>query len=436
MAERSYTKGMLSLMFFMNIASAHVTKHETDIFGRFLAWQQVYKDRSIVELRNHLDDNFLHNFKQQYLKNIIQLKPLVPFLTTFTGGQIQEEGAVLRSPMNQGLQHNLSFLYEHVEHDVKGLINELVRSGFCTEKANTEEQANHFDLTVEKYKALIRLLFVQSDSFLENEYQLALANRLLEYCFSDTTFQHYKTLLTNYEYYPLARFVNTAVWYILVGEGWKHWHANTLDVLKKSYDQGKEIVYIAGGTDFYHLLRQGIYNIRIIDPFLPTQVRYYSEGWNYLINDDSVDNEIRFGPACKSIKMKCVSNVAGEAFSVKLSTGNVISIKKAVITWNIYDSDNKHIGQVVIERRPATQSDFDTPENKSLIMSYDEMLFIAEPDILNGWGIDPKLLSDGFNMNVKQLRNPITKNMLCNIRIASLLNFSDFKFINLASDPT
>lgn len=412
------------------------SKHETEVFGKWLAWQQIYYDRNIAALKNELNDTFLKNFKNQYEKNLVNLKPLATLLSAISENQIQKDSFHLHPPMTMGMQSNLGLLYEKLEHNVETFVTYLVENGMASSEINDFEQKNHYDQTIEKYKAFNRLLFAQDDLYKENEYLIALANRLFEYCYDSKTFAHYQTLLTTYKHYPVARYLNASIWHILVGDGWKHWHDHTLQALKAHAQNGSEIVYIAGGTDFYHLLREGIYNITIIDPFLPTQSRFYSEGWEFLISENSLDSEIRFGPACKSIKMKCVDCKIGEPFYAKLSNGNVLTMKKNVITWHVFDRDGQQIGHVIINRRPVVQDDFVVHENKSFIMSYDEMIFIALPDMLNGWGIDPTKLSDALQINIKQLRKSVDRNILCNIRIGSMINLTDLRFINLASDPT
>lgn len=416
--------------------SAFITAHETNIFARWLTCQQVYVDRNIADLQQEVGDSFLQNFKKQYEANLPALRELTPLLSQITNNGIQEDGHNLQAPINEYMAANFCYLYQAMEEDMPKVLDSLIISGMASAQHNYQELSVPAASVIEKYKAFSTLLFAQEDSFRQNEYRLAFANRLFEYCFNDATFPHYQNILTTHDFHPAGRFINTALWNALVGDGWKEWHENVLCQLKQQADEGNEIVYLAGGTDFYQLLRRGIYNITIIDPFLPTQERYFSEGWEFLISPNSLENEIRFGPSCNSIKMKCIGYEVGEPFYSKLSDNNILSLKKSAIVWNVYDRDNKPIGHVNIIRRPITQSDFIKHPQISLLMSYDELTYVALPDILSGWGIDPTILDNELTIHVKQLRKPISKNILCNIRIASMLNVSDLKFISLASDPT
>lgn len=418
------------------VSLSAITKHETDIFGKWLAWQQVYDDRSIADLKNSLDDQFVALFKSHYEKSVVQLRGLAPVLAAISNNNIQPGKFQIQAPLDEQMKDTLAFLYDALDNNQIAFVDYLINNGMADAKINWEDQNVHYDNTIEKYKAFGRILFPQNDTFKENEYLLAVANRLFEYEFSDATTEHFQKLLTSYELYPVARFISAFVWFHLVGEGWKHWHSNMLNSLVQEAARGKEIVYIAGGTDFYHLLRQGIYNITVIDPFLPTQARFYSEGWNFLISDEALGSEIRFGPSCNSIKMHCEGYVKGEQFYSKMSNNQILSLRRGIITWNVYDRNNNKIGHVIIHRRPAMQEDFIYDDTKAFAISYDEMTFVAIPDMLNGWGIDPTMLSPDFKMYVKQLRSPITKNTLCNIRVSAMLNMADLRFINLGSDPT
>src|SRR5258708_21754380 len=103
--------------------------------------------------------------------------------------------------------------------------------------------------------------------------------------------------------------------------------------------------------------------------------------------------------------------------------------------WNVYKRNSDQVGRVTMLRRPLMQDDFKVAHNRSFLMSYQELTHIAMPDILNGWGIDPTLFDDTIKIYVKQLSRPIGKDILYNIRIASMLNVSNLGFINLAPNP-
>lgn len=431
---------MVGIIFITHGAlSAKNEIHETQIFSKWHAWQQKYYDKNLATLAQSLDSAFPQLFKKNYQENLTKLKPLTPFLSLISNNQISPDGFNFRTPMDKEFQENMSFFYAAAESDISNLVLCLVKNNFCYPGIDQAEQTQHFDITIDKYKALGALLFGNEDSLVQKENLFAFANRLFEYCYTDATTNHYQTLMTSADLYPVARFINATMWYQLVGEGWKHWHANTIDALKRSTLQGKTVKYIAGGTDIYQLLREGIYNISVIDPFLPSQERFYSEGWEFLIESDDavsgIGDEIRFGPDCNSIKMKRSFVITGDSFTMKTSDNSVVSFKKSITTWDVFDRSNKKIGAITFHRRPVEQNDLIQDPASTLLVSYDELIYIALPEILHGWGIDPSLFSDNFTIYTKQLRNPVTKSTMLNIRTVGLINFADLRFINLGSDP-
>jgi hypothetical protein len=422
------------------ISAQATTKHEMEIFGKWHAWQQVFYDPNIAELKDGLDDAFLNSFKNTYQKNVAALRHMNPVLSGLTNGMIGPDGFQLRSPMDEQMKLNLAILYDQIEKSMPEFIESLMRLGINNAITAQEEEQSHYDIVIEKYKAFSNLLFSQTDSFKQGELIFAFGNRLFEYAFDPKTFSHFKKLMTSHELYPAARFVNAIVWHSLVGDGWKHWHANALESVVAKAAQGDELVYLAGGTDFYQLLRKGVRNITIIDTFLPTQERFYSEGWMFLLNGDDgtcgIDDEIRFGPECDSIKMKRVDFKEGEPFYSKLSNGKILTLKKTVTTWHVFDRHDKHVGHVVLCRRPVNQDDFAVRDKVTFLMSYDELAHCSLPDVLNGWGIEPSLMDDAIQIYSKQHRKPLTKQHMLNMRLASMINLADMKFINLGSDPT
>ncbi len=411
-------------------------KQGTEVFEKWVKVQHVLEDRSLADMVLLLNDNYLKQFRTFYENNFMLLKPLTGFLQPLTAGQINQHGYQFQETMPMIMKENLSGVYDCLENNTKDFIELLKQQTFSAPDINKMEMSVHFDATVDKYKALTRLLFKQEGSFNEDEYLLAMANRLLEYCFQDQTFGHYQALINNQAYYPVARFLHSTLWYYLVGDGWKHWHKNTLNALKQSSDNGNRIIYPAGGADLYMLLQHGIYNITVVDPFLPSQQRYYSEGWDWLVNGE-VGDEIQFCPPYRHITLKRTAFTPGDSFYAKLSTGNVAMLKKSMTTWMVFDGRTQEVlGSIVIDRRFTDQQDFKPDTNKIIVMSYDELIYAISPDTLDGWGINPDLLEDTQHIFVKQLRQPMTKSMLQNMRVATIMNMANLKFINFASDPS
>jgi len=218
--------------------------------------------------------------------------------------------------------------------------------------------------------------------------------------------------------------------------GWHNWSSQCLKNLKQAADEGKRIVYIAGGSDLYQLITRGIYNITVIDPQLPSQPKYYTNEWAWIMKGAGQDggrgDQIVFEE--QKITMTRVGYLeVQKPFKARLEDGQVISINPSKTTWMITDKEGKQLGTYILERRFVEQNDFKTTDDRALLISFNELFFIALPDALNGWRIEPSKFDDNFTMFVKHLHEPVAKAEVCNIRTAAMLNASDFKFICLGS---
>ena len=412
-------------------------RNEYDVFKKWIKCQRVYGDRDLSALSENLNDEFLDLFKNRYEQGIAFLGETSPYLKTLTNGKINEIGYSLKPPMSNEMKENLARVYKSIDKTPALFIESLKTSGFASEKINEEEESKskNFNETIEKYKALTRAIFAQKNTFSEDECLFAFANRMFEYCFEPATFPHYREILLEHSFAPISRFLQGIIWYYLIGDGWKHWHKNTLESIKQKHDDGHEIVYIAGGNDLLQLLKNGIYNIRVVDPFLPPQARYYSKGWEWLIKGKKND-EITCDFSDKRIVLRRTSIEDGEDFWARLSSDKFIELKKCETKWTIYEADNnKEVGTLTFDRRCVTQKDMELKEKKVLLASYDELIYQALPNMLDGWGIDTKKISPEQKIYVKQFRKPIDVNVLNNMKVAALINFAHLRFINFASDP-
>ena len=153
------------------------------------------------------------------------------------------------------------------------------------------------------------------------------------------------------------------MWSNLVGSGWVHWNSECLNALKQESDKNKEIVYIAGGSDIYQMIKHGIYNIRVIDPFFPAQDIYNVDGHNWLITGD-IGDTIKFDFSNKEIVMKRTGyKKLKENLIFALPGKNSVHVPKSETTWKLYEN-NKFLGTVTFERRCTNQKDFDLQPNK------------------------------------------------------------------------
>ena len=215
------------------------------------------------------------------------------------------------------------------------------------------------------------------------------------------------------------KFLNKNTWYYLAASEWKSWHENTLVRLKKAADAGKTVVYIAGGSDIYQLLKAGIYNIVNIDPLYPSQEKYYSEGWDFLARgegeDGGIGNLVKIETHRKLVMRRESYRQNGFVVQDKEILGKKISIPESTTTWSISDRYGKKLGSYTLLRRFVTQEDFVTSPGKVFTISFNELYFIMRTGP-RSWGINPRKFSENLEFHVKQLRKPLTYPVLMNIR--------------------
>lgn len=402
------------------------TKEASDVFGKWVYWQYAYQDRDITEAQKTLKTNSWRTFKKTSFRQTT-LKDQVSALFDFPD-------ATTRRFLPSKRRMTFSNFYSCFNHDVQGFLDHLKARNFATKAVEKEEKKVSIFDTIDKYKAFMKSFFKHiDDEKLQNEYLFGTANRLFEFCFDEKTFPYFNELLEKPEFHPIARFLYSVVWYHLVGEGWKDWHQNCLDGLKKEHDQGKRITYVAGGNDVYQLLKHGIYNIDIIDPMLPSQPDYYAEGWLWLIKQNGLGDKINFDFGDKSVVMKRTAYKEYELFDAALSTGDNVKIRHSKTTWKVCDKKNKKLGTIVIDRRFAHQADFYTNPKKALLLSFNEMYFVDAPKSFGGWGIDTSVVKPDTSVYVKQLRKPITQSLWTRLRKA---DDAPFSFILLGSCAT
>jgi hypothetical protein len=293
---------------------------------------------------------------------------------------------------------------------------------------------------LEEYKDIIQLMFLDNDFLVSYKYLFTLANKFFEFCFYPDTWKIFEDLQINNADHPIAKLFYAIMWFHLAGSGWKNWSGSALKNIKKEAEQGKEIVYIAGGSDIYQLIANGVYNIRIIDPMLPSQPKYYSQGWSFLIHpladvgvryvgDYSYDSDqtwdtqlgigdvITFDSFGKKIIMKRENfSFLGETLKAMLSNGKVVEIEKSKTEWGFYDEKGARLGRFIIERRFVEQCDFEMSNDKAFLISFNELYFISTTKVKGGWGMNPYRFDDNFNIHVKQLHKPVDVAVVKNMR--------------------
>lgn len=409
-------------------------KSDKEVFCKWIEWQKVFDDCSLERTAQNFNQSYWSRFVARYQEQADRLASFRPFIKNVIGCRPTKKNIIKGLPdeTNQRLEQ----LYSWFDHDIAALLKYMKKNEFLCDDVNDEEQEADIDDVIKKYKGLLKLFFDDSDKLVREKSLFAFSNRMFEFCFGLDTFDTFHNILNEQSLHQLGRFCYVAMWFYLVGEGWKHWHRECIDALVKHAQAGKEILYIAGGNDIYELIKAGIYRIRVIDPMLPSQPDYYAEGWDFMLKGcqtDGIGDRIQLD--CDGKKMVMVREKYSEdgCFDAALSTNKTVSLPNSVTEWSIYDEQGQKLGYVIFERRFCNQSDFDSKPASVPLCSFNEMYFVSMPEHLYGWGIDLKKIPEDFVMLVKQLRKPVSRKIMKNVAKGEESNFS---FIMLGSCAT
>ncbi|MEX0940563.1 MAG: hypothetical protein WDZ41_04340 [Candidatus Babeliales bacterium] len=390
----------------------------------FNPWQ--YEEKPFTEFsftknnKNHNAELFFINLKNRlknYPASLRQIKHLCC-------GYKKEKFLIEQLEIIHGIACN---------HEIATLCDYFIKCYGTSYTLNQEEKHASIDKVMAKYNSILRLCSLSSKRNEQNQFLYTLANDFFFFCFDPNTFYDFMQLTDKSNYHPLIRMIYSIIWIHLGSKGWCTWHHHTIENLKKESLQGKEIVYIAGGTDIYQLLKNGIYTIRVIDPFLPTQNTYYSNGWRTLVGGrdiDQIGDEIHIPFDDTTIILKRIDYKQHGPFFAQLSNGKKRRLPESTTLWHVYKKDTqKKCGVITINRRFTQQNDFSYSPKKTLLLSYNELYFIATSGE-QSWGIDVHKLDPQLNIYIKQLRNPISKKILKNISYTDQI---DFSFIQLGN---
>ncbi len=290
---------------------------------------------------------------------------------------------------------------------------------------------------LEPDKKQLQIMCNNHDPLRNNASNFALANNLFDWCFTMPTSELFLNMHFDQASYPTLRFLYTALWSILSEKGWIDWHDMCLKQLKQEHDAGKAIMYIGGGCDIWQLLRYGIYNVTIIDPMLPMQERYYIKDYNFLLSgtgkNNGLEDEIIMQSCGETITLKRVVYEKKEKYiTVDLPSGQARCIPLSITEWAVFDEQQNQRGKIVFGRRMATQHDFAMSQDNVLLLSWNELACIID----GTWKIDTTIFLADTKIFVKQLKKPVTKEIIDTMCMAVKHNKSNFRFISLGSNIT
>jgi len=407
------------------------TKTAEQVFAKWLNKEQVFHDHDLEQLKDQITPDYAATVKEKFAELHSVMTQFNPFLASFYATKT-ESPSDFNVALNSQLKEKLAKIYFMVEHDMPGFVAFLQNNGFESGKLNNSDTESNFRDIILRDRGLIEMFFANKDPKVETEHLRAVANRFFEFCFDPETWPMFEALINHDDSHPIVRILYATTWYYMAGNGWKYWNKSCIDNMKKEADKGKKIVYIAGGSDIYQLLRHGIYNIEVIDPQLPTQPKYYSEGWDWLIKKDAVGDEITMGLPDKKLLLRRESYSEDGTFRAKLVTEAIVDLPKSTTEWVVYDqASNKKLGTVTLSRRFSTQEDFVQNDKQIVMISFNEMYFVVTPNQSKSWGINPEQFAPDFQLYAKQLREPVSREVMINMRKTEL---SKFSFIALGTE--
>ena len=393
------------------------TVRSATVFNKWISAQAIREDVSFGSLVDDVTPDSTEYFIKQVPPAMrTQLLFMFPRTMRFTDMTSDEIGKVAT---------HLKKMAGFLESNIPGFVDYLAANKFTTAEINQADvqdmENGRLSDVYQKYRRFLESMMFHGDMKYYSSLN-GIANQFLNTVFTRRPMPIFGTFLTRLKTMRLCSFVRRSSGIIGTGE-WRSWHQNTLDNLKREYDQGKEIVYIAGGSDIYQLLKRGIYRIRNIDPLYPTQTKYYSEGWDFLavgkgagsgIGDRIVFDQDEFSGRKLVMRRISYKRIGTLLENVEIAETNV-SIPKSETVWSIEDGDGKRLGTYTLERRFCTQNDFVTGPGRALLISFNELYFIVTKNDEN-WGIKPELFAENFKFHVKQVRAPLSREVIMNMR--------------------
>ena len=413
-----------------------LVKDARDVFKRWIQIQQVIPDRDFASLTEQITPAFIEDFKTSYEINLPIINKQLPFLTTLSNGLIDQYGYQIRYPLDEFFVSNLQKIYQLADTDVAALLNFLDALKLF-EQTKTSGISNNL---VDQCTGVTQLLFSGQTETSKVELMFNLANRFAEFAFGELFPTVTQRMLVDKSQHQKLRYLFSVIWQKLAGYGWKNWHETALNNLATHAANGKTVVYIAGGSDLYQLIKKGVYNIINIDPQLPSQPTYYTNDWEFLLNGEINDQIIFNDESTKIIMVRTSYKRTGKQFQATLANNKKVLLDESETIWNLYSPDGKNIGKYTLKRRYCNQNDFILQDNEVMLMSFNELHYICMPQNFgatapgnHGWGIDLTQLPSSFNIYVKQLRTPLSQSMLINMHTATMLNTVDLGYISLGS---
>lgn len=406
------------------VKSVAESKNISEIFGPLACKQNIYINQKPSSIKT--------NWDRQYWPKKKKAEKNLPLYSDFFKNTAATKSQSARLALEQ--------IITNLESNIQGFIDYLYANDFVTTQLeNADNDAMDLDdvaSIIERYNKFLRLFFLPENTD-TNEYMFTVANNFFQYCFGTKTYPNFKKYLNNENYFPILRLIYSVINEWFSASGWNDWSFDCLVQLKEEADRGKTIYYIAGGCDIHHLIDSGIYNITIIDPFLPSQEKFYVPGWEWFVKNANPQNGI--GDTIifdkHKIMLKRVTYKEDGTFNAKLSTGKKCKIPQSETVWKVTDMEkkDKHLGYIKIQRRFCNENDFLTDPQKAVLISFNELYCIATTDEVCRWGLDVSKINAKSEFYIKQLHKPVSTKIIHNMHDAEDENIK-FQFCKLGCD--
>ena len=238
-------------------------RYDLDVFRKWMSFdepektQHVYSDVRLSSVAPYAGEQYPRLLIERYTANASRMTDDNGLLQSIYSWDFSKAKASVLT-VDRKTKDTLSKIYAMMDGDIPGLFRYLGKRGLDSYELNEKENIPAGKDVRIKYTTILEMLFAGSDHFRERECELAVANRLAEYCFGVDTWPAFKKILDARNTRPIGRFAYSTIWYYLSGTGWKHWHRNTILGLKREFKAGSRVVYIAGGNDVYQLIKTGV----------------------------------------------------------------------------------------------------------------------------------------------------------------------------------
>jgi len=418
-------------------------RHADEVFTRWIdeddgLFQHIFEEVDLSTMSDLMDQEFLCDFKKMFSENYALFKPFAPFIASMFDVSLDNKSDIQSLKLTPKARQNFIHFYDALENDMSEFVRLLKHNGFASMNLNKLNAKGGFNRNVDRYKRLIAMMFDIDDEDDCTDTLFAVANCFVEYCFNPATHNQLMQLFKQEDgmYCSIAHMMYSIMWHNLGCIGWKNWSETCLKRLKKCAQQGKTVVYIAGGNDIYYLLQYGIYNIVVVDPMISvTQEEYYIKHWSWLFIGEGKDHGVGDVLIMDDIILRRDAVERGKKITVTRSDDTKERISQSVTTWSVWAKGpiQVKLGSVVYDRRYATQSDFNRGGDKEILISFNELYFVVLPKYQDGWPIEPHKMQSNVVMHVKQLHSPVTRKMMLNMQDVEK---KDLSWVSLGSSIT